>query len=203
MSRDGQAARLKALRRLLDEGDVERLRGECHTLGPPRGNPLSRLFGDFGENKRTEPVEPWMIAWGERMLDARLFSEHPNQYRVCDWIGEYSAQLKRHIDGRRHGEELLVIALTDGREIGFRPPGRPHKTWTLSLNAGDAYFMRGAARWQREHRVMPTGRTRGGGRGPYPRLSAALMNRRSPSQPYSGERGATGWTQPEAPCLSG
>lgn len=82
---------------------------------------------------------------------------------VCNWIGEYAAQFKWHIDSNRHGEEILVISLTDGRQIGFRPPGRPDKIWTLELDAGDAYFMRGAARWNWDHRVMPSGCSRSGG----------------------------------------
>jgi hypothetical protein len=154
---------LKVYRALIDGAEVEALRSACRSLGPAPGNPLFRLFGDFGENKATEPVEPWMIAWGQRMYAAKMFASEPNQYRVCNWLGKFAAQFKWHIDSKRHGEEILVIALTDGRKIAFRPPGRPDRTWVLELDAGDAYFMRGAARWNWDHRVLPAGRASSGG----------------------------------------
>lgn len=154
---------LKTYRQLLDPEQVATLLEQCHSLPPPTGNPLFRLFGAFGKNKATEPVRPWMQGWGQAMVGKGLFAQLPNQYRVCNWMGELSAQFKWHIDSKRHGEEILIISLTDGRAIGFRPPGRPDKTWVLELDAGDAYFMRGAARWNWDHRVMPSGRKRSGG----------------------------------------
>ncbi|MEZ4359749.1 MAG: hypothetical protein R3B48_06175 [Kofleriaceae bacterium] len=154
---------LKVHRRLLEDADVSALLADCRGLPPPTGNPLFRLFGDFGDNKDTEEVTPWMHRWGRWALDRQLFKEEPNQYRVCNWIGELSAQFKWHIDSRRHGEEILVISLTDGRKIAFRPPGSSDSGWVLELNAGDGYFMTGAARWNWDHKVMATGRERGGG----------------------------------------
>lgn len=124
---------------------------------------MFRLFGAFGDNKATEDTRPWMEEWGERMVERKLFAQMPNQYRVCNWIGDLSAQFKWHIDSKRHGEHILVISLTDGRKIAFRPPGRPDKTWVLELDSGDGYFMRGAARWNWDHRVLPSGRNRSGG----------------------------------------
>ena len=154
---------IKVYRDLITPAEVEELRASCRSLPPPTGNPLFRLFGAFGDNKATEEVHPWMAEWGRRMVDKKLFAQPPNQYRVCNWIGELSAQFKWHIDSKRHGEQILVISLTDGRKIGFRPPGRPDRTWILDLDAGDGYFMRGAARWNWDHRVMPSGRDRSGG----------------------------------------
>ncbi len=154
---------IKIYRKLLDANQVAELLDQCHSLPPPTGNPLFRLFGDFGENKTTEEVRPWMTTWGETMVKKQLFGQLPNQYRVCNWIGDLSAQFKWHIDSKRHGEQILVISLSDGRRIGFRPPGRPEKTWVLELDAGDGYFMRGAARWNWDHRVIPCGHQRSGG----------------------------------------
>ncbi|MEZ4427741.1 MAG: hypothetical protein R3A51_08660 [Nannocystaceae bacterium] len=159
----GKPPGIKVLRGLLDSDDIAKLRGQCHSLPAPTGNPLFRLFGDFGDNKATEEVRPWMVEWGQRMYAERRFRELPNQYRVCNWLGEHSAQFKWHIDSKRHGEEILVISLTDGRKIGFRPPGRPEHTWVLELAAGDGYFMRGAARWSWDHCVLPSGAGRSGG----------------------------------------
>ena len=154
---------IKVYRQLLSTDELGELRTQCRALPPPTGNPLFRLFGAFGANKATEQVRPWMEDWGRAMVDRELFATLPNQYRVCNWIGDLSAQFKWHIDSKRHGEEILVISLTDGRKIGFRPPGKPDRTWVLELAAGDGYFMRGAARWNWDHRVMPTGRSRSGG----------------------------------------
>ncbi len=150
-------------RALLSPAEVQTLLGQCRSLPPTRGNPLFRLFGSFGQNKLTEETRPWMMDWGRLMVERELFSTLPNQYRVCNWLGELSAQFKWHIDSKRHGEHILVISLTDGRRIGFRPRGKPAATWVLELDAGDGYFMKGAARWSWDHRVMPTGRERSGG----------------------------------------
>ncbi len=154
---------LKIYRELLDSEMVQKLREQCRDLPPPPHNPLFRLFGEFGRNKTTEEVRPWMLEWGDWMVARKMFSVRPNQYRVCNWIGDLSAQFKWHIDSKRHGEEILIVSLTNGRKIGFRPPGRPDKTWVLELAAGDAYRMRGAARWNWDHRVMPCGKNRSGG----------------------------------------
>lgn len=154
---------LKVHRNLLDLEEVSEMLEQCRSLPPPPGNPLFRLFGDFGSNIATEVPRPWMEVWGQRMLDKKLFKQLPNQYRVCNWIGDMSAQFKWHIDSKRHGEHILVISLTDGRRLGFRPPGKPDKEYVLELDAGDGYFMTGAARWNWDHRVMPTGRDRSGG----------------------------------------
>ncbi len=154
---------IKVHRKLLADEEVERLLDQCRSLEAPTGNPLFRLFGDFGQNKATEEIRDWMRPWGDRMVRDGFFAQTPNQYRVCNWIGDLSAQFKWHVDSKRHGEEIMVISLSDHRKIGFRPPGRPDKVWVLELDAGDAYIMRGAARWNWDHIVMPSGKSRSGG----------------------------------------
>ncbi|MBU47730.1 MAG: hypothetical protein CL920_03450 [Deltaproteobacteria bacterium] len=139
---------------ILQRPELPQSRPECPQL--------FRLFGDFGGKEASTP-SPWMLEWGTRLQEQGFFSTTPNQYRLCDWIGDLSAQFKWHIDNKRHGKEILVISLTDQRRIGFRPPtGRGY--YSVELNAGDAYLMRGASRWQWEHCVLPSGQSRSGGK---------------------------------------
>jgi len=143
---------------------VDRLsaRAAGHPQAPT--NPqLFRLYGDFGGRERG-PAADWMLAFGDEMVRRGLFKARPAQYRLCDWRGEHAAQFKWHTDSDRHGENILAIALTDGRGLGFRSRARKGATWRLNLDAGDAYMMRGAARWQWEHRILPVGPRRSGGR---------------------------------------
>jgi len=155
---------LKLYPKLLDNSDVEAILAHCDRLPPPPFNPLFRYFGAFDGLDRTEPQQPWMVDIGRRLQSLGLFDKAPNQYRVTHWHGELAAQFKWHIDNRRHGDELAVVSLTDGRCIGFRDKARPREVYKLSLSAGDVYRMTGAARWKWEHRVMPVGRGRSGGR---------------------------------------
>ena len=155
---------LKLYPDLLTGPALDTLRAQCRALPPPPHNPLFRYFGSFGDGSRTEPVQPWMVAVGQEMQRRGFFVEEPNQFRVTRWDGELAAQFKWHIDNRRHGEEILVISLTDRRAIGFRPRAddsvEPH---VLRLSAGDGYLIRGTARWQWQHRVLPVGHRRSGG----------------------------------------
>ncbi|CAN0455479.1 unnamed protein product [Ectocarpus fasciculatus] len=154
---------LKLYPQLLTGDALDALRAHCRALPPPPSNPLFRYFGDFGENARTEPVRPWMLDMGRDMLARGFFSELPNQYRVTRWDGTLAAQFKWHTDNRRHGEEILVISLTDRRAIGWRPRADSPEPYVLRLEAGDGYLIRGSARWQWQHRVMPVGHQRSGG----------------------------------------
>ncbi len=124
---------------------------------------LFRYYGDFGTATELEPAS-WMLAWGKKLKGMGFFNELPNQYRVCDWKGELSSQFKWHIDNRRHGEQIFVISLSSGRKIGFRDKKTQRTHEEIALDSGDAYMMQGASRWQWEHRVVPTGKTRSGGR---------------------------------------
>lgn len=123
---------------------------------------LFRLFGDFGGKKAQAPC-PWMKEWGARLRDEGYFQELPNQYRLCDWIGEHSAQFKWHIDNSRHGEKILVLCLSEKRAIGFRKKGKK-EFFELELTAGDAYMIAGAARWSWEHCILPVGEGKSGGK---------------------------------------
>ncbi|MEL6342130.1 MAG: hypothetical protein AAFV53_03285 [Myxococcota bacterium] len=145
-------------------GRLDLLRERCRALPPPPYSPLFRYFGEFGENARTEPLRDWMPVVGDEMVAAGLFEQRPNQYRVTNWQGELAAHFKWHVDNHRHGEEVLVICLTDGRSIGFRDPKRPNREpYIIELDAGDGYIIRGGARWKWEHKVLPTGQGRSGG----------------------------------------
>lgn len=123
---------------------------------------LFRYFGDFGSLKTPEASD-WMLRYGHKCVARGVFKTLPNQYRVCDWVSDLSAQFKWHIDSRRHGEDILAICLTPNRQIGFRDPAKS-EIYILELDAGDAYLMRKGARWNLEHRVMPTGKEVGGGK---------------------------------------
>ena len=123
---------------------------------------LFRLFGQFG-GKKSQPPSPWMLRWGERMKDMGLYSEKPNQYRLCDWIGEHSGQFKWHTDNNRHGEQILVICLTGNRVIGFRPRSKKG-VFELELGVGDGSMIQGSARWSWEHCVLPRGEKKSGGK---------------------------------------
>ena len=124
---------------------------------------LFRYFGNYIA-KSTYPTENWMLELGKVLYEKKYFSEIPNQYRVCDWVGRLSDQFKWHIDNDRHGSEILSICLTDNRMIGFRDPTKPDDVYKIEFNAGDAYMMTKASRWNWEHRVMPVGRDSEGGK---------------------------------------
>ena len=131
---------LKIYRQLCSPEEVAALREQCRSLPPPPNNPLFRYFGAFPPGPHVEDVADWMPMWGDRMLSRGLFKHAPNQYRVCNWIGDLSAQFKWHTDADRHGERILVISLTDGRSIGFRPRGERAEPYVLRLDAGDGYL---------------------------------------------------------------
>lgn len=152
---------LKIYRGLLNRSEVEEILSH-EEYKPPRLE-LFRYFGEFG-SKDVPKASPWMLAWGEKLHQWGLFEEIPNQYRVCDWVGELSAQFKWHIDNHRHGENILAICLSDGRAIGFRPNSDKRAVYELSLDAGDAYLIAGAARWSWEHTVLPRGKQKSGGK---------------------------------------
>lgn len=167
---------LKVHRALFTPEEVAEVLAHPEMVQPRAENPqLFRLFGDFGANKEADEPAPWMLAWGERLTARGLFSARPTQYRLCDWIGDLEGQFKWHTDNDRHGQEILAVALSPGRRIGFRDPNRPAATFELDLDLGDAYLMTGKARWSWEHRVLPRGRERSGGK------SFILSYRRSTS----------------------
>ncbi len=125
---------------------------------------LFRLYGEFGfEQGRPAPTD-WMLEWGERLTAQGVCSQVPNQYRVCDWVGDLKAQFKWHIDNARHGAEILAICVTGPRRIGFRKNASDTRPHILELEAGDAYMMRRASRWNWEHCVMPAGEQGSGGK---------------------------------------
>lgn len=124
---------------------------------------LFRLYGDFGSKEAPEATA-WMKEYGQKILDVTdIFKKLPNQYRVCDWIGELSANFKWHIDNKRHGEKLLAICL-EKRCIGFRPRATSKDMYKLELEKGDAYLMAGKCRWSWEHCVLPMGKEKSGGK---------------------------------------
>lgn len=156
---------LKVYRTLLNAAEVEELRTKCRSLAPPPHSPLFRYFGSFGDGaRRIEPVEPWMVEWATKYVEAGIFPIQPNQHRVTNWRGDLSAHFKWHIDNQRHGEEILAICITGARRIGFRDPKRSaEEPFLLDLEAGDAYLIRGGSRWKWEHKVMPVGQDKNGG----------------------------------------
>jgi alkylated DNA repair dioxygenase AlkB len=124
---------------------------------------LFRYYGNYSA-KSAHPAEPWMLEIGAMLFERKYLAEIPNLYRVCDWVGRLSSQFRWHIDNDRHGPEIISICLTDNRAIGFRDPTATDKIYKIELNAGDAYTMTKASRWNWEHRVMPVGRTSEGGK---------------------------------------
>ena len=154
---------LKIYRELCSPAEVARLLEQCRSLPAPPNNPLFRYFGAFPPGPHVEDLAAWMPGWGQRMVERGLFKVAPNQYRVCNWIGDFSAQFKWHTDANRHGERILVISLTGSRAIGFRSRADRAAPYVLQLEAGDGYLIRATARWQWEHRVMSVGQGRGGG----------------------------------------
>ncbi|MDF1666760.1 MAG: hypothetical protein P1V97_33730 [Planctomycetota bacterium] len=151
---------LKIFQNLISEGEVQEILAQEETANS-KGQ-LFRLFGEFGGKKAKKP-SPWMQEWGARLKREGLFSELPNQYRLCDWIGEHSSQFKWHIDNSRHGEKILVLCLSEKRAIGFRKRGK-RESFELELCAGDAYMIAGAARWSWEHCILPVGEGKSGGK---------------------------------------
>lgn len=155
---------LKLYRSLLDGEQIAGIIARADQLPMSRESPrLFTYYGDYG-SLDTEAAQPWMEEWGTYLRERGIFARQPNQYRVCHWRGELSAQFKWHIDNKRHGDEILAISLTDRRSIGFRPKAKKQAVYELQVNAGDGYLIRGTCRWQWEHRVMPVGHTRDGGR---------------------------------------
>lgn len=156
---------LKTYPALLTPEEVAEVLARPEMVQPRPENPqLFRLFGEFGSNKEADEPAPWMLEWGQRLAERGLFSATPTQYRLCDWIGDLAGQFKWHVDNDRHGQEILAIALSGGRRIGFRDPSRPASSYELDLELGDAYLMTGKARWSWQHRVLPRGRDRSGGK---------------------------------------
>jgi hypothetical protein len=89
-----------------------------------RTNPqLFRLFGHF-DIPSAQPLAQWMMDCGKKMVKRGIFSQCPDQYRLCDWMGEFSGNFKWHTDNNHHGEKILAIAVSDARVIGFRPKKR-------------------------------------------------------------------------------
>lgn len=151
---------LKIYRDLISEQEAKEILTREETANS-KGQ-LFRLFGDFGGKKAQKPTR-WMQNWGARMVTQGLFNETPNQYRLCDWIGEHSSQFKWHIDNSRHGEKILVLCLSENRAIGFRKKGKKD-SFQLELSAGDGYMIAGAARWSWEHCILPVGEGKSGGK---------------------------------------
>lgn len=155
---------LKKFPGLLDSKQVAEIIAHADRMAVSReSQKLFTYYGDFGTLETAE-AESWMFEWGDYMVERGIFSRRPNQYRLCDWIGELSDQFKWHIDNKRHGDEILAIALSNKRSIEFRPKSRTKDSYRIDLDAGDAYMIRGTCRWQWQHRVMPVGQSRSGGR---------------------------------------
>lgn len=152
---------LKTFRRFASPEEVAAIRARPELLENTDGA-LFRLYGAFGGKDAGEPAD-WMRRYGRRLMKKGLFAKEPNQYRVCDWIGDHAAVFKWHIDNRRHGERIFVLSLSDERALGFRPLSDRRAVYELNQQAGDAYLMGGSCRWSWEHRVLPRGPNRGGG----------------------------------------
>lgn len=153
---------LKVYKNLLSTSEVEDILSNDEYKTQDEANTV--LFRYYGNYKESPPATDWMIKLGEKLYNEKYFSELPNQYRVCDWVGRLSNQFKWHIDADRHGPEILAICLTDNRMIGFRDPTKTDDIYKIELNAGDAYMMTKSARWNWQHKVMPVGRTSEGGK---------------------------------------
>lgn len=154
---------LKLYRKLLSSDEIDSLFAHQEFQEISQENPqMFRLYGNFG-TKEAHSILPWMQVWGQKIQEKGIFSKCPNQYRICDWIGELSGNFNWHTDNKHHGPKILIISLTPNRAIGFRLNAKS-PVYRLELEAGDAYLMSGASRWQWEHRVLPTGRERSGGK---------------------------------------
>ncbi|BBM84661.1 hypothetical protein [Candidatus Uabimicrobium amorphum] len=153
---------LKIMRNFCSEEEVNEILQQPQFVNNPTME-LFRLFGEFGGKAAQKPDE-WMIEYGTKIFRKYyIFPEVPNQYRVCDWIGELSSNFKWHIDNKRHGKDILVITLSEKRLIGFRrdPDAEVYK---VELSTGDAYLMSGSSRWSWEHCVLPSGKEKSGGK---------------------------------------
>ena len=83
---------LKLYPGLLTPAEVAQILAQPEMVQPVPENPqLFRLFGEFA-GKPADPPSAWMLAWGDRLVERGVFPERPNQYRLCDWIGDLAGQ---------------------------------------------------------------------------------------------------------------
>jgi hypothetical protein len=65
------------------------------------------LFGNF-DIPSAQPLAQWMMDCGKKMVKRGIFSQCPDQYRLCDWMGEFSGNFKWHTDNNHHGKKILA-----------------------------------------------------------------------------------------------
>ncbi|WP_372371034.1 hypothetical protein [Candidatus Uabimicrobium sp. HlEnr_7] len=153
---------LKIIRNFFHQDEINHILSQTEFVNNSKME-LFRLFGEFG-GKEAQPPQEWMIDYGRKVFQHHdFFSEVPNQYRVCDWIGELSSNFKWHIDNKRHGKKILVVTLSSKRMIGFRCDAGSD-IFKIELSSGDAYLISGSSRWSWEHCVLPSGKEKSGGK---------------------------------------
>lgn len=149
LSPEEQAALLNELRPLSYEHDVF------------RGQRLKRGYAQFGYSyvstgRKLDPaatMPDFLLAVIEKVLPYSPGEAEFNQCIVTHYPP--NSGIGWHTDAPRFGECVVGVSLGGPARFQFRPNGSEEYSYEVKAVPGSMYVMKGPARWQFQHQVLP------------------------------------------------
>lgn len=146
---DEQATLLRNLQQLDYEHDIF------------RGQRLKRGYAQFGyayvstgrKLERTLEMPPFLTSTIERAVTHFPGCDQFNQCIVTHYPA--NSGIGWHTDAPRFGECIVGVSLGGAARFQFRPNGTEEVSYEIKAAPGSMYLMRGSARWEHQHQVVP------------------------------------------------
>jgi len=126
-----------------------------------RGRQLKRSYAQFGYGYRSTgrkltPAAPFPAFLAELVEKVLPFSSPDEPVNQCI-IAHYprGAGIGWHTDAHSFGDCIIGVTVAGEARLQFRSNGNETAEYELSLGQGSLYSMRGPARWDHQHRIVP------------------------------------------------
>jgi alkylated DNA repair dioxygenase AlkB len=126
-----------------------------------RGQQLKRGYAQFGyayistgrKLKAVAELPPFLSAVAAKAL---LYCPAGTTFGQCI-VTRYpqGAGIGWHTDAPKFGDCIVGVSLGGQGRIQFRPKGSKDVSFEVEVSSGSMYLMRGPARWEYEHQVVP------------------------------------------------
>lgn len=140
---------------------LEQVQGLAYTHEVVRGQPLKRGRVEFGigyatVGRKAKPAPP-MPPFLEALIAQGLPHCPPGTtYNSCLlWRYPAGAGIGWHMDAPLFGDCIMAVSLGAEARLQFRPKGSTVVSYELRPASGSLWIMRGPARWDFQHQIVP------------------------------------------------
>lgn len=145
---------------------VDRVRALEYKHDVFRGQRLKRSYAQFGyayvsTGRRLDPASPMPDFLLELIARAEPYAPEGAEFDQCI-VTCYpaGAGIGWHTDAPRFGECVMAVSLGGEARLQFRPNGSQEVSSEVLAAPGSLYVLRGPARWDYQHQVVPVASTR-------------------------------------------